>query len=106
MNPFTDLARQIVSRPGDATDEPPPKRVPPPPVILPHVANPWGLTPMHCEVLRRTVEGESAKEIAATFGRSHRTVETHHARIVERMNARSLLHAALLWDRHFRGENA
>lgn len=102
MNFFSDLARPIVSRPGDAADDPPPKRVLPEPIILPHVANPWGLTPMLCEVLRRTVAGESAKEIAAALGRSHRTVECHHGRIVDRMSARNLLHAALMWDRQMR----
>lgn len=102
MNFFSDLARPIVNRPGDAVEAPAPKREFPPPLELPCVTNPWGLTPMRCEVLRRVVLGESAKEIGAALGRSHKTVEVHFERTKERMKARNLLHAALMWDRHFR----
>jgi DNA-binding NarL/FixJ family response regulator len=104
MNVFTELARPIVSRPGDATEAQRPKRVLPAPIILPHVANPWGLSAMQCEVLRRVVLGETAKEIGVALGRSHKTVEVHFERLKEKMGASSMLVAALMWDRHFREE--
>lgn len=102
MNVFSDLARPIVDRPGEAIDQPAPKRELPAPLDLPYIPNQWGLTPMRCEVLRRVALGESAKEIGAALGRSHKTVEVHFERIKQKMGARSLLHAALMWDRHFR----
>ena len=102
MNPFAALACPIVNRPGDATDEAPTKRELPPPLVLRGVYTPWSLTPMQCEVLRRVVLGETAKEIGAALGRSHKTVEVHFQRIKKAMGARSILVAALMWDRHFR----
>jgi DNA-binding CsgD family transcriptional regulator len=103
MNPFTDIGRPIVDRPGDAVEPlPAPKRLLPPPLFLPQVETPWGLTPMECEVLRRVVLGEQSKEIGAALGRSHKTVDVHCERLKKKMGVRSLLQAALLWDRHFR----
>lgn len=98
MNPFAEMSRPLVSRPGDAI-EMPPKRVLPAPLMLPHVDNPWKLTPVLCEVLRRVVAGESAKEIGASLGRSPKTIECHYTKIKKRMGAQSLLLAALEWDR-------
>lgn len=107
MNPFTDIGRQTVDRPGDAVErEDAPKRKLPPPLALPGAVNPWDLTAMQCEVLRRVVLGETSKEIGAALGRSHKTVEVHFERIKEKTGARSMLVAALMWDRHFRGEKA
>jgi len=102
MNPFADLSRQIKARPGDA--ETPEKRAMPEPLILPGVPNPWGLTPMQCEVLRRVVLGDTAKGIAAALGRSHRTMEVHYAQIRSRMRVSNMLLAAMEWTR-FKREN-
>lgn len=107
MNVFTELARPVVDRPGDAVEpEAPPKRELPPPLELPWVSNPWGLTPMQCEVMRRVILGEQSKEIGAALGRSHKTIEVHYERIKKKMGAPSLLVAALMWDRHSRAEAA
>jgi DNA-binding NarL/FixJ family response regulator len=48
------------------------------------------LTPRQVEVLKRLAEGESTKEIAFALGLSAKTVETHRARIHERLGIRDL----------------
>lgn len=48
------------------------------------------LTPREREVMARVVAGSSSKEIARALGVSHRTVETHRARIMDKMHAESL----------------
>lgn len=102
MNPFAAMARPIIDRPGDPEPEPPrAPRVMPSPNHLPVVDNPWGLTPTQCEVMRRVVDGEKAKEIGDALCRSHKTVEVHFERAKEKMGARSILHAAVMWARHF-----
>ncbi len=49
------------------------------------------LTPREQQVCERIVSGSSNKAIAADLGISVRTVETHRARIMEKLNARSLV---------------
>jgi DNA-binding CsgD family transcriptional regulator len=105
MNVFTDLDRPLVHRPGDAPP-PLPKPAPrprPAPNVLPVVENPWSLTPMECEVMRRVILLQTGKEIGAAMNRSPKTIEIHHERLKAKMKAKNLMHAALLWDRHFRG---
>lgn len=48
------------------------------------------LTPREQEVMALVVGGKSNKEIARQLAISHRTVETHRARIMEKMAANSL----------------
>ena len=48
------------------------------------------LTPREQEVMRLVTQGKSNKEVAAALGVSHRTVEIHRARVMEKMAANSL----------------
>jgi two-component system, LuxR family, response regulator FixJ len=54
------------------------------------------LTPREREVLEQLVIGRANKVIAQALGCSPRTVEIHRARIMEKMNARSLPHLVRL----------
>lgn len=51
-------------------------------------------------------EGLSCKEVAYRLGISFRTVEIHTARAVEALGAKNRMHAAVLWDRTRREEEA
>ncbi len=55
------------------------------------------LTPREGEVFEALVAGNSNKEIAGKLGLSHRTVEFHRARIMEKTGARSLPELVRLW---------
>jgi two-component system response regulator FixJ len=48
------------------------------------------LTPREREVMAMVVQGESNKAIARRLNVSYRTVETHRARVMEKMEAESL----------------
>jgi len=48
------------------------------------------LTPREQEVMARVVQGMSNKEIARALGVSHRTIDVHRARVMEKMGARTL----------------
>lgn len=48
------------------------------------------LTPREYEVMELVTEGKSNKVIAATLGVSTKTVEAHRARVMDKMQARSL----------------
>jgi len=48
------------------------------------------LTPREHEVMEMVADGRSNKEIANTLGVSAKTVEAHRARVMEKMEARSL----------------
>ena len=50
------------------------------------------LTPRECEVLELVAAGKPNKVMAADLGVSQRTVEIHRARVMEKMQARSLAH--------------
>ena len=49
------------------------------------------LTPRELEVMRLVTAGQSNKQIARKFGISHRTVEIHRARVMEKTGANNLL---------------
>jgi two-component system response regulator FixJ len=48
------------------------------------------LTPRECEVMDRVVAGQSNKTVARDLGVSVKTVEAHRARLMEKMQARSV----------------
>lgn len=111
MNPFAALAQPVLSRPGMFPKAAPRVAAPKPAKALakrrgtadlPAVPNPWKLSPVQCEVLRQVVEGGTAKTIGASLGLSFKTVDVHFARLKEKMEVRSILQAALLWDRQQR----
>ena len=56
------------------------------------------LTPRQREILQLLAEGHSAKQVAATLGISHRTVESHKYQVMELLGVKSnaeLIHFAL-----------
>jgi two-component system, LuxR family, response regulator FixJ len=50
------------------------------------------LTPREKQVMDRVVEGEANKVMAIDLGLSERTVEIHRAKVMEKMDARSVAH--------------
>jgi FixJ family two-component response regulator len=54
------------------------------------------LTPREREVFERIVAGESNKVVASELGISVRTVESHRASIMEKLEARTLVDLVLL----------
>jgi DNA-binding NarL/FixJ family response regulator len=57
------------------------------------------LTPRQTQIMGMVAAGFSASEIAKLLGTSSRTVEHHRSAAVESLGARSLPHAAVLFDR-------
>lgn len=53
-----------------------------------------GLTEREREIMARVAAGRSSKEIARELDISHRTVEVHRARVMQKMNAESVLELA------------
>ncbi len=64
----------------------------------------WGLTSRQCEVMRLLVLGVQAKQIAVELGVSLITIKNHLTIIYEAMGVKNNVAAAVLWDRHCRGE--
>jgi len=62
---------------------------------------PFNLTAREQEVMRLICsEGQgSSKVVARLLGISNKTVEIHVANAIEKLGARTRLHAALIWDR-------
>jgi len=58
------------------------------------------LTPREREVMSLVVEGRSNKEIGRILGTSHRTVDVHRARVMEKMDVGSPQELATLATRH------
>jgi len=63
-------------------------------VILPQI------TQREKEILLLLCEGCSSKEVAAYLHISHHTVETHKRNLVCKLNARNLVHLAVLAERY------
>lgn len=67
-----------------------------------YVPNPFELTPSEYSVLPLLVQGYSTNEIGAALGISGKTVERHTHSARRKMNARSTLQVAVLYDRWVR----
>ena len=57
------------------------------------------LTPREREVLELVVQGQLNKQVAAQLGTVEKTIKVHRARVMEKMNARSLAELVRLADR-------
>jgi FixJ family two-component response regulator len=57
------------------------------------------LTPREREVLAHVVSGQPNKEIAGDLGTAEKTIKVHRARVMEKMNARSLAELVTLAQR-------
>lgn len=103
MNMWNALATPPAHRPGDANPTPPKarkRRLSPLRSTVPPVEpNPWRLTAHECAVIKGFVEALTAKEIGLQLCLSHKTIEAHSANLKAKMGAKSLLQAALYWDR-------
>lgn len=68
------------------------------------IPNPWGLSGMQCEVLRRLAEGQTSKTIAAEFCMGSGTIDVHVCRAMGKMGVDNRVHAVALWVRYEAGE--
>lgn len=57
------------------------------------IAHPFGLTECEDQVLRLTARGLSNMEIGQELDRSHRTIEIHRGRVIEKLEAKNTAHA-------------
>lgn len=64
------------------------------------------LTPREREILERLTEGLSTREISACFGISERTVEKHRERLIQKLNARSVVDVVRRVMEHRNGAEA
>jgi FixJ family two-component response regulator len=62
--------------------------------------NPWDLPPQQCNALDSVIATACEKRAAAVMGLSPKTVSVYLCRAREKMQARTRLHALLMWDRH------
>lgn len=101
MNPFAGLG---ASRPAEPEK---PRRAraykPPQTGWIAPTPNPWGLSGIQCEVVKRLAEGMSSKAIAAEFGLSSKTIDSHMDRIKVKMGVDTRTHAVVRWVRHIAG---
>lgn len=58
------------------------------------------LTARELDVMKRVVAGHSNKQIARQLGISHRTVEVHRARVMEKTGACNLLELVRIYSEH------
>ena len=124
MNPFEDLARDMLDRPGMPVSGRPGrpsaspllapkerKRQPAKPpgasfgvkkerlTRFPCIPTPWDLSPAQCAVVALIPEDMTAVEIGLRLHMSHKTVASHIGRIKAAMGVRTMVQAAILWDR-------
>lgn len=104
MNPFEVIAKPPTKRHARRPDVRRRGNKPPRSGWIAPIANPWGLSGMQCEVLRRLAEGQTSKTIAAEFCMSSGTVDVHVCRAMEKMGVCHRIHAVALWVRHSAGE--
>lgn len=62
--------------------------------------NPWGLTRREEEAMATLAKCGSSKLVGRELGISHRTVETHLARVRAKMMVPNILLAVVQWDRY------
>jgi FixJ family two-component response regulator len=62
--------------------------------------NPWDLPPQQCNALDSVISTACEKRAAAAMGLSPKTVSVYLCRARDKMQARTRLHALLMWDRH------
>ena len=115
MNPFAALAAPLAHRPGDVEPKKPRLQVvvsrpraerPPREDWIMPTPNPWHLSGMQCEILKRLVDGANAGEITEEFCLSRKTIEAHLERARIKMQARSRLQVVAMWVRHAVGGGA
>lgn len=101
MNPFEGLAKPLERRPGEV--EKPPRRAKAAPShagwFYPY-PNPWGLSGMECEILKRIAEGGTSKTIGTEFGLSYKTIDVHVWRATVKMGVSKRIQAVAMWVRH------
>lgn len=86
--------------PAVQATEPVPELVAPPPGKRePRMAMPPALSPRELEVMGLLVQGLHNRRIAEELGISHRTVEVHKARVLEKLGVRSVVELVRLVDR-------
>lgn len=101
MNPFAELSRPLICRPGMVMPEPAKsvksrRRGPPRPKAAP---NPWDLNVSQSDYIQRICDGQGNVEIAAATGTPLKTIEASLASVREKMKANNRTHAAVMWDR-------
>lgn len=101
MNVFSELARPILHRPGDALT-----RVEQRTERFPPISNPWGLDGRHTTLLQHLIEGCSNDEIAKRMGVAVKTAEMYRTQAFEAMGARNCVQAAVMFDRFITGRQA
>lgn len=67
--------------------------------------NPWKLSRREAECIAMVIAEGRAQQAADKVGISVRTIEKFLTRVRVKMNVLSTLQAAVLWDRHVRGES-
>ena len=98
MNPFAGLG---ATRPAEP-EKPRRARVYKQPKTgwIAPIPNPWGLSGIQCEILKRFAVGDSTRGIAAEFGLSHKTIDSHMDRIRVKMGVDNRMHAVAMWVKH------
>lgn len=102
MNPFAGLGQARPAEPEKPRRQH--GRKPPQTGWIAPIPNPWKLTGIQCEILKRLGNGESAKTIAAEFGLSPKTIDAHAYRARVKMAAESRTQAVVMWAKHTAGE--
>lgn len=69
---------------------------------VPRLYNPWKLSPMECEVMRLVGEGFTQTQIATELCLTAKTIHTYTRRGRNKMKAKTLEHAAVMYDRFLR----
>ena len=101
MNPFGDLSRPIINRPGMflpvAEKRIREKSLAPRPAKV--TGHPFDLTDSQADMLNRLCAGEGNKDIARARGMTVAGVEAALNKSREKIGAKNRTHMAVLWDR-------
>lgn len=100
MNPFAELLRPLVNRPGDGYYET--RRVVHvgPRRFRAKTQNPWGLSALESEVAKR-LSTQSTDDLGRELGISGKTVHTMILRCGEKMGVKGRNAVAMKWAEHF-----